>query len=1074
MGKTQRMMDGMIKGFAMLGGAAGIGRFITSTVKSADSLQKLSIKLGTTTDFLSKLEYAASISGVEMNTVSKALEKMQKSANDAGRGLSTARDGFATLGIEVEEFINLSPEQQFQLMIEKLGGVANQSVRTGTAMDLMGRSGAEMLKIVAGGPQVFNDLMLKAEDLGGVLKQDAADGAAAVADAFTDVATTWSGLLRDAVLSATDGFIAFANVLRDAGEFVREYSKQIQFVAVVLIELFVIRKITALVVAMSGAMKVATFSARGLGIALKGMLGGIPGLIAMAGTAFLFFRDDVEETTVSLKNNADAVEDLRREYSQFNKIKLELTIAKLRPRLDAVGASLREWKQHLESLGPPAQQVIGDIDLMDEGLGGVIQIQDREIEILENLQSEYNDLSVELSIANEQLGKLAASDKDVRKGFVRSKNDVAGYQSKLDKFVESVKGANEDSELFHDKLFALDELYIDGEINLQTYKKTLDALGVSFGDGADEVKTFSGRMRDLAKEASDSFKDMASHAQSFVDDMVSGISNGFVYILFEQGKLKRAEKDRHKDALEDIKKRYDDEIAALNTMLSSGEISHDEYNKQLKEKYDEYVGEKVEAEEEFRDNMAEINKSIGDQMKDILLGAFKNVLQQMLEAWLKSKIYGWLSGTSAGGASLFGWMVDALKTTGTDGGESFISTVGAALKAGAGKIGAVISSIFSGSSFASSGALIPDGVGGFMTAGTNAATSFMGGFKTALSGAAGFAVPLAIAAFGFGKSAKFKKALRAKFAEVMSDPEIVANLADGPLAGGFKVLGQVGEQTFAQIGSASAAMFAQFSETSGGVFKDTGGTLDYISFSLSEMKDEFGNVIVTAENFSGLLEYMEQMEPFSKHAQHLIDTIPAYERAKDSISLIDSELLKVKVQFKNMGNEAKIALKKVDMGSTMVANIMQRDFVTAADWAAMGMENLGSMSSTMFEKLIAFAQDATGEMKHLASMAHRSMDATQRALDMRSSLGDAGLQHGGSFVVGGGGGTDSQRVSFMATPGERVTVETPNQSKASGSDGGNVVRELRALRKDLATVVAKPIVGAVTRGQLAMAGGARH
>jgi len=93
---------------------------------------------------------------------------------------------------------------------------------------------------------------------------------------------------------------------------------------------------------------------------------------------------------------------------------------------------------------------------------------------------------------------------------------------------------------------------------------------------------------------------------------------------------------------------------------------------------------------------------------------------------------------------------------------------------------------------------------------------------------------------------------------------------------------------------------------------------------------------------------------------------------------------------------------------------------------------------------------------------------------MKSSLRGAGLQHGGSFIVGGGGGTDSQPVSFMATPGERVTVETPNQSKASGSDGGNVVRELRALRKDLATVVAKPIVGAVTRGQLAMAGGARH
>ncbi len=39
---------------------------------------------------------------------------------------------------------------------------------------------------------------------------------------------------------------------------------------------------------------------------------------------------------------------------------------------------------------------------------------------------------------------------------------------------------------------------------------------------------------------------------------------------------------------------------------------------------------------------------------------------------------------------------------------------------------------------------------------------------------------------------------------------------------------------------------------------------------------------------------------------------------------------------------------------------------------------------------------------------------------------------GGSFTVGGAGGTDSQMVGFKATPGERVTVETPGQQRARG------------------------------------------
>ena len=42
------------------------------------------------------------------------------------------------------------------------------------------------------------------------------------------------------------------------------------------------------------------------------------------------------------------------------------------------------------------------------------------------------------------------------------------------------------------------------------------------------------------------------------------------------------------------------------------------------------------------------------------------------------------------------------------------------------------------------------------------------------------------------------------------------------------------------------------------------------------------------------------------------------------------------------------------------------------------------------------------------------------------------LATGGSFTVGGSGGTDSQPVKFMATPGERVDVLTPGQQMGGG------------------------------------------
>ena len=52
-----------------------------------------------------------------------------------------------------------------------------------------------------------------------------------------------------------------------------------------------------------------------------------------------------------------------------------------------------------------------------------------------------------------------------------------------------------------------------------------------------------------------------------------------------------------------------------------------------------------------------------------------------------------------------------------------------------------------------------------------------------------------------------------------------------------------------------------------------------------------------------------------------------------------------------------------------------------------------------------------------------------------------GMAKGGSFMVPGAGGTDLQFVPIMATPGERVTVETPEQQQQRG--GGQTVIQLR-------------------------------
>lgn len=65
-----------------------------------------------------------------------------------------------------------------------------------------------------------------------------------------------------------------------------------------------------------------------------------------------------------------------------------------------------------------------------------------------------------------------------------------------------------------------------------------------------------------------------------------------------------------------------------------------------------------------------------------------------------------------------------------------------------------------------------------------------------------------------------------------------------------------------------------------------------------------------------------------------------------------------------------------------------------------------------------------------------------------------GFANGGSFTVGGSGGTDSQLVAFRASPNERVTVQTPAQQGAGGGINIYQTNDLRG-NNDRAWVLAR-------------------
>lgn len=60
-------------------------------------------------------------------------------------------------------------------------------------------------------------------------------------------------------------------------------------------------------------------------------------------------------------------------------------------------------------------------------------------------------------------------------------------------------------------------------------------------------------------------------------------------------------------------------------------------------------------------------------------------------------------------------------------------------------------------------------------------------------------------------------------------------------------------------------------------------------------------------------------------------------------------------------------------------------------------------------------------------------DAGDGIAGMTSAVGSLAFATGGSFMVGGSGGTDSQSIAMRVTPGERVSVQTPDQQRAAST-----------------------------------------
>ena len=263
-------LSGALGTLAPIATIGGLAAMAGRTIELGDALNDMSQRTGVSVESLARFRKAAATSGIELDTVAKNLVKLSKGLYETAQtGKGPASEALRTLGISATDAAGkLKTADQVTLEIaNKFKTMPDGIEKTALAMQLFGKSGADMIPMLNEGGKAIESLSVKmtaafakkADEyndklamLGGKVGGLAAGITVALLPALNATATALTALF--------DGFTAFPTPIQAV----------VGGLALVAVGLTVLAPIITSVVTVLGA-----FAGLGIGATLAGIAGAI-------------------------------------------------------------------------------------------------------------------------------------------------------------------------------------------------------------------------------------------------------------------------------------------------------------------------------------------------------------------------------------------------------------------------------------------------------------------------------------------------------------------------------------------------------------------------------------------------------------------------------------------------------------------------------------------------------------------------------------------------------------------------------------------------------------------------------
>jgi hypothetical protein len=195
-------------GVAAVGAAVGLAALTKRAIDNADALSKASQKMGMTVEALSRLQYAAKLSGVE-------LSGLQTGMNALARNMAANSDAFDQLGVSITNSDGTLRSSVAVLgeVADRFAGMEDGATKTALALSIFGRAGADMIPMLNTGSAGLAAMAQEADNVGATISGTTARAAEKFNDTLTKIEATMSGVVNKVMVAALPALQTLADTL---------------------------------------------------------------------------------------------------------------------------------------------------------------------------------------------------------------------------------------------------------------------------------------------------------------------------------------------------------------------------------------------------------------------------------------------------------------------------------------------------------------------------------------------------------------------------------------------------------------------------------------------------------------------------------------------------------------------------------------------------------------------------------------------------------------------------------------------------------------------------------------------